>query len=136
MSDLNGAWDQFMADEFEKSAKKALQALKTVINANSSLRKENKYLRSENYKDSELQKMQEVLDNYKALHKGGFWISEDQQNRLNEWHRRHNIEAHGSEHPYFGASGGELTYCFTPTEIGAFLKARCTCGAEIDLDDI
>lgn len=34
-----------------------------------------------------------------------------------------------------GASGGAITYCFTPTTIGLVTKVRCACGTEGDLTD-
>jgi hypothetical protein len=37
--------------------------------------------------------------------------------------------------PYYGAIGGSVTYCFTPTSLGIVLKVRHTNGAELNVSD-
>ena len=36
---------------------------------------------------------------------------------------------------YEGASGGKITYQFTPTSLGTVEKAVCTCGEECDVTE-
>jgi hypothetical protein len=40
----------------------------------------------------------------------------------------------GRSIPYFGAIGGEVTFCFSPTGIGTIMIAKCA-GKEFDLTD-
>lgn len=42
----------------------------------------------------------------------------------------------GGQYPYYGAIGGGLTYCFTPTSLGVVVKVRHgATNAELDVSD-
>lgn len=64
-----------------------------------------------------------------------FELSKEQWDRVGEWIKKHNVEKHGSEHPYMGAIGGAFTYEFTPTSLGTVNIVRCACKDKIDVSD-
>ena len=39
------------------------------------------------------------------------------------------------DNPVTGASGGAITYQFTPTTLGTVVRVRCECGQEEDITD-
>jgi hypothetical protein len=44
--------------------------------------------------------------------------------------------AEEADQPYYGAIGGELTYCFTPNSLGVVVKVQhAGTGAELDVSD-
>ena len=70
-----------------------------------------------------------------------FSLDEKQSEKLNKWLEE--IETQRTktkgEKPYYGAIGGSLTYCFTPTSIGLVTEViyceGMLCEAKIDLTD-
>jgi hypothetical protein len=83
-----------------------------------------------------------------------FTLNDKQQAQLAPWARRQDafvlekqkqskepfiqnmLASNGYEYPYYGAIGGVLTYCFTPTSIGVELIVKhAGTGAEINLTD-
>lgn len=70
-----------------------------------------------------------------------FKIDDEQEQKLNEWHRSHNCEYRESDGRYRISSQlssfGELeTFQFVPTSIGAVVTTcKCACGETIDLTD-
>jgi len=59
-----------------------------------------------------------------------FKLTEKQQEQLNKWLNENNPDA------YTGAIGGRITYCFTPTAIGTFVKIEDgLTGKTVDLTD-
>lgn len=78
----------------------------------------------------EIQELNEILSQ-----KHFFDISEDEQQRIDDWCKKHDEEKHGADYKnnkfrYGGAIGGAYTYCFTPTSIGVIGSIKCTCGDE------
>lgn len=76
----------------------------------------------------EIQELNEILSQ-----KHFFDISEDEQQRINDWCKKHDEEKHGADYKnnkfrYSGAIGGAYTYCFTPTSIGIIGAIKCSCG--------
>lgn len=51
--------------------------------------------------------------------------------RFKEWDNEHKCHLKG----YSGASGGRLTFSFTPTSLGLITKVTCGCGESLDLTD-
>ena len=98
------------------------------------LEKENKALKDEHYKDGELQRLQEELTSLKGDLSRGFPISEEEQEKIREWQRKHEEEAHGVTN--VTAIGGKYTYEFIPTSIGTFGSVKCTCGAKFDFKEV
>lgn len=123
----------------------ALDAIKREIDANNSriayLQSQNKKLKEEHYKDTELQKMKEELGRVKADMYRGFPISEEEEKRIKEWQDKHDAEVHGlktlKERVHAGGCiGGRYTYCFIPTSIGVVGSVKCNCGAEFIFQDL
>ncbi len=59
-----------------------------------------------------------------------FDLTTEQRKTINEW-----VDDHDCPITYEGASGGKITYQFTPTSIGMVEKAVCACGKECDVTD-
>ncbi|RHS64535.1 hypothetical protein DW955_03270 [Ruminococcus sp. AM45-9BH] len=62
------------------------------------LQNQNKKLKEEHYKDTELQKMKEELERVRADMYRGFPISAEQEQRIKEWQDKHDAEVHGLKH--------------------------------------
>lgn len=105
------------------------------------LEEENKQLKSENYKDEELSKMQSELEEMRADFYRGFPISEKEQKSIEEWQRKHEEEAHklktlGERLKAEGCIGGRYKYVFIPTSIGVYGEVACSCGARFEFQEI
>ena len=70
------------------------------------LEEENKKLKDEHYKDSEMQRMEAELKKAKQRAMG------------------------------HGCIGGSLTWCFTPTSIGTIGEVICSCGEKFTFQDL
>lgn len=105
------------------------------------LKEENKKLKDEAYKDTELQEMKNQFDKLFADYTRSFPISEKEWESISTWMRKHQEEAHGAktedQHLRLqGCSGGRYTYIFTPTGLGISGVIRCVCGAEFEFQEI
>jgi hypothetical protein len=47
----------------------------------------------------------------------------------------HQCQFTRKDNPVTGASGGAITYQFTPTSLGTVVKVKCECGMEADITD-
>ena len=83
------------------------------------LQKENKRLQEENYKDEELTKMKKELDNVRKDLYRGFGISQEENESVRNWEKKHNKKYHQSRW------NGAVTYMFVPTNIGTFGSVCC-----------
>ena len=97
------------------------------------LEKENKKLKDEAYKDSELQRMKAELAEARNDLRRGFGISESEQKAIKEWKKKHETEAHGivtddQRMKLHGCIGGNYSYIFIPTSIGIVGEIQCSCG--------
>lgn len=90
------------------------------------LEEENKKLKEEHYKDSEMQRMEAELKKAKEDLYRGFPISEKEQEKIREWELKHDAEKHGLRAG--GCCGGRYTYQFVPTSIGTVGEVICSCG--------
>jgi hypothetical protein len=88
-----------------------------------SLAEQNDKLKSEHYKDEELQKLQSTIDALKEENKYGFKITKEEREAVNQWIAEHNHKKHQNHH--YGTIGGGFTYCFYPTSIGTIGKVKC-----------
>lgn len=93
------------------------------------LEEENKKLKDEHYKDSEMQRMEAELKKAKEDLYRGFPISEKEQEKIREWELKHDAEKHG-------CIGGSLTWYFTPTSIGTIGEVICSCGEKFTFQDL
>lgn len=98
-------------------------------------REENRKLREEYDKDEEVRKLKEDLDIARKDNLRGFPITEDEQQKINDWKSRHDREMHGLNNleeklAAGGAIGGRYYYKFTPTSIGTVGEIVCDCCGE------
>lgn len=105
------------------------------------LEEENKKLKDEHYKNSEMQRMATELKETKEDLYRGFPISEKEDKRIKEWQDKHDAEVHGlktlKERVHAGGCcGGRYTYCFVPTSIGVIGTVECNCGAKFTFQDL
>ena len=97
------------------------------------LEEENKKLKDEHYKDSEMQRMKAELKEAKEDLYRGFPISKEEEKRIKKWQDKHDAEAHGlktfKERVHAGGCiGGRYTYEFIPTSIFTVGIIKCSCG--------
>lgn len=80
-------------------------------------------------KDTEIQKLQNEIDEFKNRKRKGmaFVISPEEQELISEWKENHVKEKHNGSH-YAGAIGGRYSYRFVPTSIGDIGEIICSCG--------
>lgn len=135
-------------DNFNKSLDNIKSYCDDLESRIESLEKENRELRDEHYKDLELQKMQQELENTQRkiseIRKSslrGFPITEDEETTIEKWKEDHDRDVHGLSTPDLrykagGCSGGRYTYKFVPTSLGTIGKVICSCGAEFQFQDL
>lgn len=105
------------------------------------LGEENKKLKDEHYKDSEMQRMEAELKKAKEDLYRGFPISEEEEKRIKEWQDKHDAEVHGlktlKERVHAGGCiGGKYSYKFVSTSIGVVGTVKCNCGAKFTFQDL
>ena len=104
------------------------------------LEEENKKLKEDNYKDTELQNIKQQLEKMKKDYWRGFPISEDEEESIEEWKKKHDEKVHGYTKEMRmkaeGVSGGRYSYRFCPTALGTSGVIRCSCGAEFEFQEI
>ena len=82
------------------------------------LGEENKKLKDEHYKDSEMQRMEAELKKAKDDLYRGFPISEKEQEKITEWELKHDAEKHGLKTSKQRAMGhGRFSYMVLYTNI-------------------
>lgn len=84
-------------------------------------------VRSEKWKDAELQNLKRERDQAVEDMYRGFPISQDESDKINAWIKAHDTEVHNNPQQYHGASGGGYEYVFFPTGLGTV--AYCICGS-------
>ena len=96
------------------------------------LEEENKKLKDEHYKGSEMQRMEAELKKAKEdLHRG-FPISEKEQEKIREWELKHDAEKHGLKTMEQrlragGCCGGRYTYQFVPIRLQMVIREPTHC---------
>ena len=88
------------------------------------LREENKRLRDEAYKDSELQMMKSKCEAIQEELNRGFTISEDEESTINLWMASHVV----NKHKRFNYKNGQFKYEFqefAEVEIGSVVCIEC-----------
>lgn len=105
------------------------------------LQNQNKKLKEEHYKDTELQKMKEELERVRADMYRGFPISAEEEKRIKEWQDKHDAEVHGLKTlkervRAGGCIGGRYSYEFVSTSIGVIGIVKCNCGAKFTFQDL
>jgi len=62
-----------------------------------------------------------------------FQIAEKEDRTLDNWLEEHNKTCQFADPMNQGASGGRLTYMFTPTGLGLVIRVGCACGEVKDV---
>lgn len=98
---------------------------------NDRLHKRLNEITDEKWKDKELQDMRVKMEQYYHETKLGFSMTDDDQNRIQEWKDKHMAEQHNvrtfEDRLHWGGSvGGNFLYEFCPTSIGTI--GTCICG--------
>lgn len=101
---------------------------------------ENKRLKDEQYKDSEMQRMKAELKEAKEDLYRGFSISKEEEEKIREWELKHDAEVHGLKTMKQrlraeGCCGGRRTYKFVPTSLGTLGEVVCSCGEKFTFQD-
>ena len=107
----------------------------------SRLEETNKKLRSEHYKDEELQQIEQEVKDMKKDYYRGFPISKEEKEAIDKWERQHEEEVHclhtlEDRLRRGGTIGGSYRYEFIPTSIGTVGKVVCSCGEEFVFCDL
>ena len=105
------------------------------------LEEENKKLKENNYKDEELSKMKQQLDEMQKDYWRGFPISKDEENAIEKKKKKHDEDVHGLTTNNLrmkaeGVSGGRYSYHFVPTALGTSGVIKCSCGAKFEFQEI
>lgn len=53
---------------------------------------------------------------------------------MQEWYQTHNNGKCAKR--YHGAIGGDVTFEITPTSIGDFITVKCSCGSELNYEEL
>ena len=114
------------------------QSFDILESVNETLREENKHLKSEHYKDKELQKMSAELAEAREDLYRGFGISKEESESIKGWIDEHEKTKHNNPErlPRGGAVGGCYKYTFIPTGIGIIGEIQCSCGETFTFQDL
>lgn len=124
-------------DECLNSIKEMYHSSEIQIEA---LRNENRKLKDEHYKDNKMSDMKQRLEKMQKEYYRGFPISEEEQEAIEDWKKKHDEEDHGytpeMRMKAEGCCGGRYKYVFVPTSLGVSGKIVCHCGAEFEFQEI
>lgn len=126
---VDGVWTHVVP--LEESVRSIKAHIEAVERRNKYLEEENKKLKDEHYKDEEIARLKEERDKAQKDMWRGFPISEEDDKKIKEWCKKHELEKHGGKMRK-GAIGGAYTYIFTPTSIGIVCTIKCFCGETFD----
>ena len=124
---------------------KTLDAIKREFDSQNAriiyLQNQNKKLKEEHYKDTELQKMKEELERVRADMYRGFPISAEEEKRIKEWQDKHDAEVHGLKTlkervRAGGCIGGRYSYEVAGTNKNVVGIVKCNCGAKFTFQDL
>ena len=137
MSILNHDTGNLMR-EFTELGERLSTKFSMLETVNEQLREENKLLKSEHYKDTELKHMSEQLEAAKETLRYSFEITKDDHEAILTWQKEHEATCHNnpSMYPRGGAAGGCYTYEFTPTGIGTIGVIKCNCGEHFTFQEL
>ena len=121
---IAGNWLKPLQDNFDNIKAR----MQWYVDDNTRLRKENKELKDEHYKDKELKRINKELEEVKQdLHRG-FPIYEDEYKEIEKWRKAHTEKMHPNlpEKPVkYWAEGPDFNYMFSPFELGIVKKCYC-----------
>lgn len=131
-----------MKEDFHSLLEELGRQYNAELSVNTYLRKENKKLKEDAYKDTELAKMKEK---YEAMHQDlmrGFPITKEEMKNIEDWQLNHEVQKHGLDTfdkrlKAQGCCGGAYVYKFLPTSIGTIGYCICnTCGEKFCFQDL
>ena len=61
-------------------------------------------------------------------------ITKEMHNKMAKWYKKHNKGKCAKA--CHGAIGGDVTFEICPTSIGDFITVKCSCGAELEFNEI
>lgn len=61
-------------------------------------------------------------------------ITKEMHEEMSEWYKTHNEGK--CARAYHGAIGGNVSFLIVPTSIGDFITVRCSCGSELDFQEL
>lgn len=131
-----------MKEDFHSILEELERQYNAELSVNTYLRTENKKLKEDAYKDTELAKMKEK---YEAMHQDlmrGFPITKKEMKNIEDWQLNHEVEKHGLDTfdkrlEAHGCCGGGYVYKFLPTSIGTIGYCICsTCGEKFCFQDL
>jgi len=100
------------------------------------LEDENKKLKEGVYKDEKMSEMKQQLEAMREDYLRDFPIYKEEQEKIEQWKKRHNEEEHKYSSKNEGCAGGGYKYVFVPTSIGVSGRIVCHCGAEFEFQKI
>ena len=65
-----------------------------------------------------------------------FSLTDEQYNTIKNWAETHECRLRKKERASSSCIGGEISVTFTPTSIGTYVAAHCSCGKELDLNNL
>lgn len=117
-----GWLEEYQTNECVENLQVVIDRLRGKDKQINHLQKENNRLKDEYYKDEELKRLQEKIENLQGDCMRGFPISKDKQEKIDMIR-----EEHKKKCPYCG-----FNYLFVPTAIVTFGYVKCdVCGEEI-----
>lgn len=119
----------------EESVRSIKAHIEAVERRNKYLEEENKKLKDEHYKEEEIARLKEERDKAQKDMWRGFPISEEDDKKIFEWQKEHELKKHGGKMRK-GAIGGAYTYIFIPTSIGTIGTIKCSCGEKFDFAEL
>lgn len=120
--------DYFHKKEIESidgAIDKLKKALISLEDRNMRLQKSLEAIKSEKWRDNELQDMKQKME--KAIQESsyGFPLTKLARDNAYNWQRKHDAEVHFNPEGYHGASGGGFSYTFYPTGLGTTCDCFC-----------
>lgn len=105
-------------EEVESTCEDIKESMNYLIDRNAALRKENTELKDKHYKQKAIAKLREELNETKHIVNNSYQISEWEDNRAQEWIKKHKKECHGGKafSPY---------YTFMPSPLGCTKIVGC-----------
>lgn len=122
-----------MFEDLKKISKESEKEIDKIEDIVKKLREENKYLKSEKYKDTELKIMRQKLDDVYNDMNRGFPITKEENKEILKW-----CDEHDKMHQSQGDKrGGYYTYEFSPCAgLGIIGEVKCSCGEKFIFQNV
>lgn len=111
----------------ENSIEDLKQILLSMVHDTARLQFKFNELYDEKWSDTTLQNIKQELEQVKQDMHRGFPIDKNDNEKINQWMKKHDTEIHNNPNQYHGCSGGGYEFSFVPTGLGTI--GYCICGA-------